>query len=1208
VDASADEGEQPSLAERAEQRPSPAARKKKRARKPRPDGSVPTSSDETAGFDSDDKLVAPAASGEAEPPSGAKADSDSDLAHARPGSADLTSSDTANTTSKKGKRPPSAATPQAPPPVQATEGVGKDDALFGLFAVKLGLCTEVAVEKALAKQQKAQAEGGERRTLARLLVEQGALTLATRDQVLAAIDPEVIPGYEVLGEAGRGGMGVVYRANQKSMDRVVALKVLSRRLGEDPTYVSKFLAEARAAGKLNHENVVAAIDAGAANGLHYFVMEFVSGRPVSDLLDKEGPLPWERAFEIAEHLARALHHAHQAGLVHRDVKPENVLLAKDGRVKLCDLGLAKPTAVAGEGRKSETTEGTPYYCSPEQATGRTDIDARSDVYSLGATLFHMLKGEPPFDGENARAILVKQVREPFPDLTKVLPAVPAGHRALLADMVVKDREKRLGAMRTFEERLAALRKAQAAAPTRPKRGGAATAVGIGAVVLVAGAAIGGLAVVKALGLGDPQPVTTASSPPVGPLPPVTPTEAEAPTETGPVPGRVTEVEPPTESRPVTPTSDPAMDALTDARAWRAKNRDDLDGARARFVKVVSDFPGSEASLSAQREVEAIDASIRKAGFEQFAELTTTVTDHVRANRYKDADDALTAFRTTWRSRRITGLDDQLANLRRVVEESADDRLTEVLKAVDQARTPETLDPAVAALEALSEQLPAALALKAKVRLDLLSKTRTDQAARAGLTGALAKRDAALLAGDLEGAAAALREARADPALAGVAAKLDEALAALATIEPVWRHFDAQVDAKLVKADGRLKLRTGEALRGKATTYDARAWRVEWKSTSVKDSQPVELRSVAAEDLLALALPAAEGRANARYFVARGVADVATAALDAYVAQGGTDEPALRLEIAMAALAAAEREATRLVLRMVDPATPRDEVVSLGKSVPQAVKATATWDARKDAVRDAYVNARAAQLLAAPDQLFKGKVVKARKGDGVTITYDFKRQEEAEDWAVDAAVDPRSKKVWQEGAILTQGKLAHIARFKGGELTVEVKATSSSTRFPNLNVILGDRGGWTGVLLGLGFGYGALDDVRIDPAAPRKPGYTVPLPANVCIVLGGPPRQDGQNLAAETQPAVSGRGLKFDAARAADGAVRLRLRGRQVFALPPVPGWDEVAGVAIAPFATEVQVEEVEIAGVLDPTWIDTRARAVATTEAAAFAPGAPKKP
>jgi serine/threonine protein kinase len=155
-----------------------------------------------------------------------------------------------------------------------------EDALFALFAVKLDFVSEGSVEKALARQVKL-SDGGEAKTVQRLLVESGALTLDQAKAVKAQVDPEVIAGYRIEAEAGRGGMGVVYQAIQLSMERPVAVKVLSRRLSNDEGFVKKFLTEARSAAKLNHEHVVAAIDAGESNGLNYFVMEFVDGESVA---------------------------------------------------------------------------------------------------------------------------------------------------------------------------------------------------------------------------------------------------------------------------------------------------------------------------------------------------------------------------------------------------------------------------------------------------------------------------------------------------------------------------------------------------------------------------------------------------------------------------------------------------------------------------------------------------------------------------------------------------------------------------------------------------------------------------------------------------------------------------------------------------------------------------------------------------------------
>jgi hypothetical protein len=282
-------------------------------------------------------------------------------------------------------------------------------------------------------------------------------------------------------------------------------------------------------------------------------------------------------------------------------------------------------------------------------------------------------------------------------------------------------------------------------------------------------------------------------------------------------------------------------------------------------------------------------------------------------------------------------------------------------------------------------------------------------------------------------------------------------------------------------------------------------------------------------------------------------------------------------------------------------------VSLAQGVPAALRATGAWRGRLPAVQEAFTRARQAQLLEAPERLFKGKVEKARKGDAVTITYDFKRADQLEDFAVDVAVDQASALRLQDEALLVKGKVGHVARFKGGELAVKVEAATSSSRQPNLNVILGDRGGWTGALVGLGFAYGPLSDLRVDPAAPgKRGGFTVPLPAHVCIVLGGrAPRLDGTNWAVETQPGltgIAGKAQKLEALRGGDGSLKLRHRSKNVFQLPAaVPGWDEVGGVALAPFASELSVDDLELTGVLDPTWLADRARTVAAAEAAALA-------
>jgi hypothetical protein len=217
----------------------------------------------------------------------------------------------------------------------------------------------------------------------------------------------VIPNYQILDVLGSGGAGTVYRARQLSMDRIVAIKVLSPRLAKDQGYLDRFFREARAAARLSHPNLIVAHDVGASDGIYYLVMEYVSGATLQQLLDSQGALEESRVIDVAIQVAKALEVAHRNGLVHRDVKPANILLSSDGQAKLFDLGLAREGVAASEGR----AVGTPRYISPEQAKDSPNIDIRSDLYSLGATMYHLVTGHLPFTGETGQQMLAKHVAE-----------------------------------------------------------------------------------------------------------------------------------------------------------------------------------------------------------------------------------------------------------------------------------------------------------------------------------------------------------------------------------------------------------------------------------------------------------------------------------------------------------------------------------------------------------------------------------------------------------------------------------------------------------------------------------------------------------------------------------------------------------------------------------------------------------------------------
>jgi serine/threonine-protein kinase len=267
---------------------------------------------------------------------------------------------------------------------------------------------------------------------------------------------------------GKGAMAKVYKAKQLSLDRVVAIKVLPKRMSDNPEFVSRFYAEGRAAARLSHSNIVQAIDVGSTpEGFHYFVMEFIEGKTLYDLMTPP-PHGDGRAFSEAEALditiqmADALSHAHERGLIHRDVKPKNIILTPQGSAKLTDLGLAREVndtaAAAFEAGKAY---GTPYYISPEQIRGDIDIDFRADIYSLGATMYHVLTGRPPFEADTPTAVMHKHLKEPLRPPDHINTALSAGISEIIEVAMAKNRDERYTSTEDMLEDLKAVRAGQA---------------------------------------------------------------------------------------------------------------------------------------------------------------------------------------------------------------------------------------------------------------------------------------------------------------------------------------------------------------------------------------------------------------------------------------------------------------------------------------------------------------------------------------------------------------------------------------------------------------------------------------------------------------------------------------------------------------------------------------------------------------------------
>jgi serine/threonine protein kinase len=298
--------------------------------------------------------------------------------------------------------------------------VTKRDITMGKLAVKNGFMTPQQMKDVLDLLESSDGASG----FVAAAVEQGllekrqgaAITLACdrmeRDSEKQSMS---VAGYEIISKIGEGGLGVVYKALQKSMNRVVALKILHRKWLDDEEFRKRFLLEARLMGKLSHPNLINVYDVGKEDWKYYFSMEFIEGVSVEELLDRFGAMDVTRSIDIVTQVAKAINYLQEQGIVHCDIKPGNVLLTKDDIAKLGDFGFVRigrelDRQIEGD----DSVLGTPEYISPEQALGEKAIDWRSDIYSLGVTLFHMVTGRPPYEGPSG-AIMQKHVKGELPD-------------------------------------------------------------------------------------------------------------------------------------------------------------------------------------------------------------------------------------------------------------------------------------------------------------------------------------------------------------------------------------------------------------------------------------------------------------------------------------------------------------------------------------------------------------------------------------------------------------------------------------------------------------------------------------------------------------------------------------------------------------------------------------------------------------------------
>lgn len=255
--------------------------------------------------------------------------------------------------------------------------------------------------------------------------------------------------YEIIEQVGGGGMAVVYKAMDTALGRHVAVKVMNDSLSQDEDFIRRFDREARAAGSLSHPNVVNVFDVGSEGHTHYIVMEYIEGSSLMDQIRDQGRIPPEEAIQIAAQVCEGLAHAHEKGIVHRDIKPHNIMSTLDARYKLADFGISRTTG-SSTITKTGYVMGSVHYFSPEQARSK-NVSYQSDLYSLGVVLYEMVTGEIPFDGDEAVAIALQHLQEPVPDPRLIVPDLPASLCEVIYRAMEKSPEHRFQSAREMLE-------------------------------------------------------------------------------------------------------------------------------------------------------------------------------------------------------------------------------------------------------------------------------------------------------------------------------------------------------------------------------------------------------------------------------------------------------------------------------------------------------------------------------------------------------------------------------------------------------------------------------------------------------------------------------------------------------------------------------------------------------------------------------------
>ncbi|MCZ6691507.1 MAG: serine/threonine-protein kinase [Planctomycetota bacterium] len=1079
---------------------------------------------------------------------------------------------------------------------------------FGELCVELGFTSNESATRALQIQKELQAGGMDPPFIGEILVREGFITAEQRDQVLEAsgdIPADFIPGYEVLSRIGRGARGIVYKARQKSMDRLVALKILPRKMAEDRKWSEKFTREAKSVAKLNHPNIISGIDVGEHEGCHFFVMEYVDGISLAALI-RSGTQPIDKVIDLARQLGEALEHAHSHGIVHRDIKPDNILITRDGVTKLCDYGLAGQVTTSAPGQRLKKVEGTPQYLSPEQAKGLPDIDIRSDLYSLGATLFHALTGEPPFNGSEAIEIMKKHLNEKAPTLKEKGVSARPSHQKLLDRLLEKDREKRFQTPGELLDFLGGLSKG----PRRGSPGDSASGsgwkqrkkrqlLGSGVGGLLIAALLG--AVLFALPKGDSanagtEPRRTAAGTDTGEKPR---TEINGTGNSGreraPPPGSAS-----AEERAAAAEWDTIMD-LTD---------DSVDslGKTAEVIQRIEEYIQKHQGSAGARQAEMIltyQGDIYEALLgDEFAHLEDRVDKATQKGEFRKAAKLAEEFQGKHEdpsyALRASGLIQQ-------VQTDNDKAFDKATRKADGFLKKEKFKEASKVFTNLAATSTDSVEARCLEKVEAIGSLLAKKEGAERLADLQIRIEAYIsenkFAEALE-ACAALKAKEEDPDVLAEVARREETLGRMTK---TFSNLRANLD-KAASSDRstRFTLSDGETVEGRITRVNPESLQIVIKVAGERESVTWELSRLSGEMLDKLARGGGNDEDDslngAIFFLVKENYPAAHLMFEAAVKEGARVPDWVFPAMVASRKSYREDRAEELLAKAQTKMDGKlwKSAANILKGLIGELEDTSIYEKEKNRIRSMYYTCKVEiGILDGPSAVLKGQVDALRKGVH-RFTYDFAKAEQLEDWIPDTVLFPASVHKHQKKVMQIFGKVDHRVRFVG-DISVEFTAASRAARNPNINILLND-GAETGYLFGLGFKPRTeWVSLQMQRGQGLQPGQVV-LPANVIVGWPRPPMNGGLGprafLEALRLAGVWGKmkpiatvNRKYKVKVSHQGKV-LRFVGlnKTLVQMPEYSDKDTGGSVSFVPFGSTILIHRVVITGKYDKEWLEEEIR------------------